>query len=150
MLAWEWVLQFSQREDVYGNSLQRWLLAIAIALIVGLLLRLIKRLLAGRITPFAERTTLAWPALVIGLLDRTRAWFLLLMALYAGSLVLKLPPNIVAIVRSVAIIALLLQAALWGNELLSFAVVHITRRRLSADAASATTIAFLGFLGKLA
>lgn len=150
MSVWEGIVELGKRENPWGNSLPRWLLAAAVALAIWFVLRLIRDFLMRRAQRAAEQTTSTWPRLVASLLTRTRGWFLLLAALYCGSLALTLPGNIVAVVRSAAIIALLLQAALWGNELLNFAVVHATRQRLSADAASATTITFLGFLGKLA
>lgn len=150
MSVWEGIVHISRREDLWGNSLQRWLLALTVALAVWLILRLIRDFLRRRVQRAEERTSLAWPPLVASLLTRTRWWFLLLAALYCGSRALALPDNVVGIVRSAALIALLLQAALWGNELLNFTVLHVTRQRLSSDAASATMIAFLGFLGKLA
>ena len=90
------------------------------------------------------------PRSCAGCWSRTRMWFLLPVALYCGSRALKLPEDGTALVRSAAIVALLLQAALWGNALLNFAVIHFTRQRMTTDAASATTISVLGFLGKLA
>jgi small-conductance mechanosensitive channel len=71
------------------------------------------------------------------------------MALYWSSRVLTRPPEISTLVRGAAVIGLLLQAALWGNALLNFAVIHTSRRRLATDAASATMISMLGFLAKL-
>jgi small-conductance mechanosensitive channel len=150
MSLWEWLVQQSHRVDPYGNTVQRWLIAISVVLVVGLLLLLVKRILAGRIDRLAAKTHQTWPTFVRGLLDRTRTWFLLLVAIYCGSLVLSLPDDVLALVRSIAIVGLLLQAALWGNTLLNFAVIHFTRQRMATDAASATTISVLGFLGKLA
>ena len=150
MSAWQWIVLQSQREDVYGNTLQRWLIAVVVLMIVALALRLIKRTLAGRLDRLAERTRLAWPGFMRGLVDRTRSWFLLAVSIYCASLALLLPEGAVHIVRSIVIVALLLQAALWGNALLNFAVIHYSKQRLATDAASATTISVLGFMAKLA
>ncbi len=150
MSVWQWIVELSRREDVYGNGLQRWLAAVAVALAVSLSLRLIRSQLAYRFGRLADRTSLVWPGMVRGMFDRTRSWFLLLFAFYCGSRVLILPPDAVSLIRSAAIVGLLLQAALWGNALLNFAVLHYSRQRLATDAASATTISVLGFLGKLA
>ena len=35
MPAWQWLIDLSKREDLYGNSMQRWLIALGIALAVG-------------------------------------------------------------------------------------------------------------------
>jgi small-conductance mechanosensitive channel len=150
MPAWDWILELTNRPDIYGNTAQRWLAAVGVALAVAIVLRLVKSVLARRIGKIAEKTDQNWPTFVRGLLDRTRAWFLLVVGLYCGSRVLDLPEDKAPIVQSIAIVVLLLQAALWGNALLNFYVIHYSRQRLATDAASATTVSVLGFLAKLA
>ena len=49
-----------------------------------------------------------------------------------------------------SIVALLVQAALWADALLDFAVARSADGRKEADPASATTLGALGFLGRLA
>jgi small-conductance mechanosensitive channel len=147
---WQWIIDLSRRQDAYGNTFQRWLAAAAVFLIALIVLRLLKAFLARRTARWAEANASAWPAFLRGLIERTRTWFLLLAALYCGSRVLTLPEETASGLKTAAVVVLLLQAALWGNALLSFAVIHYSRQRLATDAASATTISVLGFLAKLA
>jgi small-conductance mechanosensitive channel len=136
--------------DAYGNSVRRWLLAAAVALVVGLLLWLVLHVLSRRMKVKSEQSGRPWVEGVSRLLARTRAWFVFVIALYCGSLVVLLPRNAAAVAMSAAVIALLVQAALWGDALLAFALARDAQKRLATDAASVTLIATLGFIGRLA
>ena len=148
--AWQdWLLDVTERPDIYGNTAQRWLTAVMVALAVAIALWLVKSLLTRRFAALAKRMPDRWPVAVLGVVQRTRSWFLLGMALYCGSLGLIFPKNIEAVVQSAAVVVLVLQAAIWGNSLLNFAVGYYSRQRLTTDAESATSISVLGFLAKV-
>src|SRR5690606_34893903 len=51
---------------------------------------------------------------------------------------------------ALAIIALVLQGALWGSRLITWYIGRDVKERLQTDAATVTTLAALGFLAKLA
>ena len=53
------------------------------------------------------------------------------------------------IVRDVAVTALLVQATLWANAVVVTSVKRISDRRKETDAAGATTLAALGFVGRM-
>ncbi|MDX1944485.1 MAG: mechanosensitive ion channel family protein [Pirellulaceae bacterium] len=135
--------------EIDGNSLVQWGLAAAVAAVVLVALVLLKVLLAGRIHALAQRLQSGWAPAVIQALASTRAWFLLVLAIHAGSLALVLPPKVAAVLASLTIIALLVQGAIWIQTLLNRLVQSEVRRRLDTDAASATTITSLGFLGQI-
>lgn len=133
----------------YGNTALRWLTALAVAVGALLILRTVKAIVRKRMTALSKRWQSDWPEAAADLLTRTRLWFLVVESLYLGSLVLILPERTVEIVRSIAIIVLLIQAAIWGTAILSFSLQRYVKRRVATDAAAVTTIAALGFLGKL-
>jgi len=74
--------------------------------------------------------------------------FVLVLALYAGSLVLSLPSPAKSALRTLFILALLLQAGYWGNGLVTFFTSRFVKRKLKEDAAVATSVSALGFLAK--
>ncbi len=147
---WQAIVNLSQRQDAYGNTFQRWLVAAAVFLVALMLLRLVKGFLAGRVARLAESTQSPWPVFLRGLLERTPHLVSAAGGTLRRSVVLDLPEQTTDRLRAGAVIVLLLQVALWGNALLNFAVIHFSRQRLSTDAASATTISVLGFLAKMA
>lgn len=146
----DWIEQLRQRQDAYGNSAERWVIALAIFAGILLLLKIIKSVLGRRISTLAERAGGRWPTMVRGLVERTKLFFLVVLAAYCASLTLKLPPDIERVVQSVTVISLLLQSAIWANSLLNLSVEHYARERITTDAASVTTVSVLGFLGKVA
>ncbi|MBI2201612.1 MAG: mechanosensitive ion channel family protein [Armatimonadetes bacterium] len=139
VLEWTW----------YGNTAQQWLLALAVAGVVAVGLRVVKKIVADRLAARATRTGTDLDNLASDLAARTRRFFILVIALYAGSLVLALPAAAARVRDLAAAAAVLVQLALWGNGLITFGVSRYMQRRLEQDAASATTIAVLGFAARL-
>ena len=135
--------------QVYGNRLDLWLLAIAIAIVTYIALKLIRRFIARRLTSVAKRTRTTVDDLTIDLLKNTRGFFLLALSIYAGSLVLALSGPAGRVISSLVVVALLIQVALWGNRLISYLIKTYTEKRLEEDAATATTVSALGFIGRL-
>ena len=134
---------------VYQNTLIQW--GIAFALVVGVFLGL--RLLLGqvirRLSLLASRSENEADDLVVKLIDRTKWLVLLAVAIYAGSLALTLPTDVESLISSFVVIALLVQLAVWGSEFLTFWIDRQIEQRIEDDAATATTLSALHFIGKL-
>lgn len=137
------------QEPVLENTLGKWLIAVVIATVALMIFLIFRRILAKRLSGYSQRYDLRSVRIVVQLTSGTRTSFLLILALYFGSLLLELPPKPTLIVNTVAILAVLFQAALWGHAFLTFAVADYMLRRLQKDAASVTTVTALGFLAKL-
>ncbi len=134
---------------IYGNSVQTWTLALAIALVV------LGALIAGtsfvvqNLRRLSARTANELDNLAAAVLDRTRLFFLIAIAVLAGMQLLVLPDRVQDILHGLAFIALLVQLAIWGNAAIGAAVDRYTSRTMEVDAASATTVAFVAFLMRL-
>jgi small-conductance mechanosensitive channel len=81
---------------------------------------------------------------------RTRGWFILAAALYAGSIALDLPSRADRVLGLGIGLALLVQSVVWGNAVITLGVGRYVGRRVEQDASSATTAAVLSFLARLA
>lgn len=136
--------------ELWGNSAQRWLIALGVLIASVGLLHVVVSLLKRRMAAWADAGAADWFAGCTQVLQRTRFWFLLIAAAYLASLALTLSPKAGRIAASVAIVALLAQAALWGSALVGFWVGRYAQRRLEIDAAGATTVSALGYLAKVA
>ncbi|MEJ2502077.1 MAG: mechanosensitive ion channel family protein [Gemmatimonadota bacterium] len=135
----------------YGNSTQTWLLAAALTLIVLVALQGAKAFVVRQLTAFAGRTTSDLDDLAAAVLSRTKFFFLLALGILAGTQILILPDPVRGIVRAIVFVALLLQIAIWGNAAISASLRRYTSRLMEQeDAASATTLRFVGFLLRLA
>jgi small-conductance mechanosensitive channel len=133
----------------YGNPVWRWIVAVGVVLFVSIVLWILTRLLLRRLRRWAERTPGRLDDLVVDLLGKTKLLLLFVVSLYAGSLAVELPQTANSILGAASVIALLLQAGFWGNGLITFWIARAVRRRLDSDAATATSLAALGFLSKL-
>jgi small-conductance mechanosensitive channel len=136
-------------QTFWGNRVRDWATALAAIVVIFLALRLAKSLFIRRLAAFAEKTQTEGDNFILDLLKSTRAFFFLGVAMYIGSRFLELSEGANRVWQSFVILTALLQAALWGNSLVTFGVKHYTKRRLAQDAASATTIAALGFLARI-
>ncbi|HZF07324.1 MAG TPA: mechanosensitive ion channel family protein [Thermoanaerobaculia bacterium] len=137
---------------VLGQPLAAWVEGGAIFLVLLLAVLFARRLLLGRLNRSrrqAARTPGEWDDVLLGLVQQTRWTLLALPALYLGSEALTLPPAGERALRSAAVLAFLLQVALWASAGIDTWVSGYRRRRLEVDAASATTVGVLRFLGKL-
>ena len=132
-----------------GNSLGQWIIALLATMVTLIVLRVVKRVLTRRVTKFAQKTTTEIDDFIVDLLQRTKSFFLLGLALYAGSYFLTLQPSTKGVLDSIIIILFLIQAAIWGNGAISFGVKRYVKKQMAEDAASVTTITALGFISRL-
>lgn len=138
------------QQDAWGNSVLRWGIAVAVAALLFFVLLLIRSLAARHANRLAEKAASDWFHGIETLLRRTARWFLLILAVYGGSGLLALPEAAARLATLSAVVALVLQGALWGDALLMYAMGRYTEQRKEVDAASVTTLTALGFVGRLA
>jgi small-conductance mechanosensitive channel len=143
-LDWRWL-------DVpfLDSSVRAWISAAAVAAALYLVLVLVKRLIVRRIGRIAGRTATEIDNFLVDMVGRTHKGLLLVPVIYFGSLFLTLPPHVEGVLRSAAVVAVLLQIALWTLIGIDFWVASTRRKRLAADAATVSLIGVLGFIGKL-
>jgi small-conductance mechanosensitive channel len=132
----------------YGATMTQWLTAAATLGGVYLALTVLRRLLVRRFGALAARTATDWDDLAIEVVRRTRAYFLLTIAVYAATQVVHPAPGVADLLRALAVIAVLLQAGAWGNGLIGFAAEHYIRRRALLDVGTRATIQAIGYAGR--
>lgn len=137
------------QQVLLGNTMRAWLAAAIVTVAVFAMLWLLKTLLRRHLAQLAARTQTQVDDLLIDLLGRVRPLVLVILAIFAGSLLLKIPDEKQRILQSAAIVALLLQAAFWGNRLITYWLTHYLERRGEVDAAARTTISTLSFVGRI-
>jgi small-conductance mechanosensitive channel len=126
------------------------LIAVAIALAVFLFLGLVRRVAVRRLATAAARTANTVDDLVADLARRIRLGFLLLAAIWIGSLALALPPGTARALGTAITVAVLIQAGLLGNGLIDHWIGRRMQRELEVDAGAATTVNALGYVGRVA
>jgi small-conductance mechanosensitive channel len=125
-------------QELYSNTLTAWITALVIFAAVSSLFFLLKSFVRRR----AQRRAVPpshLQELLTDLVRRTRPYFILFVALWAGSLSLTLNAHHERIWRLVVITAALLQAGVWAGGLVLFWSERIAERR-AADASTRMTI----------
>ena len=133
----------------FGNMLRAWLLALALTIAVFALLRGLRNLTVRRLQHVAHSTATQIDDFAISLLRCSRSWFFLAIALYIGALSLTLPGALDDFIRLAAIFTMLLQAALWANQLIEYGLQHYTRQTLEAETDRQNMVAILGLAGRI-
>jgi small-conductance mechanosensitive channel len=136
-------------EVYFGNTLHSWVTALVVAIGATILLSIVKRIVVHRLGILAQKTTTDIDDLVVDLLNRTRIYFLFAIGLYAGSHVLAMNSDVGDIRRTVVILLLLFQSAVWGNGLIAYLLGKMARTRLGGDSAGNTTVTALSFISKI-
>ena len=134
----------------YGNPLYDWLIAVAVSVALALVFHFLKRVLVHRLSALAAKTTTRVDDLVVDILTHTRFLFLLIVAFYFGSQYLELPAKPTRFIEHLTAIALIVQAAFWGNRGIALWLKDYMSRHKDTDASSATTISILGFIARVA
>jgi len=132
---------------VYGNEIQRWLIALGVVVGTLIVLRLVEQVLIVRVQRLAEKTHTVIDDVVIAALRKTKLLYLLIISIFGGSLWVKLEPDIRSVVLHVVIIATLLQGGIWASTGLQSWLQHY--RATEADGANRTTMNALSFLARL-
>lgn len=134
--------------EILGNTLRNWLIGGALAAAVWLVLYALKHFLGRRLTTIAERSATDFDDVAAELIRKTRWYFILALAIRAGSVALTLPAGVVRGIGQFAAIAVLLQLAVWGNAIIAFWVRKWGRKRSGADGTGASTLGAITALAR--
>jgi len=118
-------------DQVYlGNSLMKWVIALAAAVAIYLLLTVLRRTVGNRLQRMADRTTTDIDDFIADLIRvRTKKILFLALAVYGAALFLDLPADIGRVIVGAVFILLFFQVGLWGNGMINFLVT----RRVAKD-----------------
>ena len=141
-------MEFFQAE-IASNTLQAWLVAAVVAVAVFLVAGVIRFIAVRQLTRFAEHPdNPLWPVL-LATVRRTKWLFITLLGLFFAAFVVELPAAARAYLNTVVIIALIIQAGLWGAAALEVYSEQYRKRQLEKDPASVTTLNVLKIIGKV-
>ena len=135
--------------NLFGNLLANWLAAFAVTSGVLVLFYAFKRVAMTRLSRLASRTAAYWDDSLVELLARTHFLFLIVVALYIGSLMLAIPDTLRRGLFTAAAIALVVQAGIWLNNFIVFWLKRDLVHRKEKDPASVATVTAAAFVGRL-
>ena len=134
---------------ILDNTLTRWAIAASIFLaFIGFLL-LLKRIVLVKLITLAKRTQSFWDDALLLALAKTRLGLLLPLSLYLAAHSLTLPVKGHSVLRGLAVVTLLLQVGLWGNQLIALWLANREKSRDNQDAANQSVMIGLVFLFRM-
>jgi len=134
---------------VFGNPLSDWLIAVASALGIVLLVFAIKRLLIRMLANSERPRATRMDRALIDAVESTKPWLIVFVSFYFASQYLELGKKVEVKLDLVITVAVLLQIGLWISALLDFWVATSRMRAEHTNLAAATSLAALSFIGKL-
>jgi len=129
-----------------GNTVLEWGGAAVLAITTYVAVKIAMTLITRRLQKLADYTSTDYDDLVADLLADTKFIVIAALSLYTGAQVLNLDPDLMEVLDKVIVLALIVQGALWGNEVISFGVQRVMRERLEEDAGAATMVTGMGFV----
>jgi small-conductance mechanosensitive channel len=114
-----------------------------------IVLYFIKRLSISHLANLARGTDTIWDDALVDMLSRTRKPFILITALFLGSLVLSIETEYRQIAFRIAAITLLIQGGVWLNSLLLFYLKQDQEQRKKTNPASVAAVNVMGFVARL-
>jgi len=130
----------------YGHSLFDWSIALTITAGLSIVLYTIQRLLVRRLSQLALKTEAGIYDFIADILAHTKFIFVLILAAYLGFQHLEFEPRPARLITSAAVIALLLQIAVWGNCAIALWLAQYKAQHQDTPSAGATVL--LGLIAR--
>lgn len=141
-------LSFFTDFTLLGNTLLRWVIALAVAVVVYVALRVVRKALRSRVRDAATRTRNGVDDVIVAVLAATMTFFFLAAAVFAATHVLALDDTVRSVLRQGFVLILLVQVLVWGNAAL-VKVLEIYRRQNDLDPTRRTSLSAMSFVGRL-
>lgn len=133
-----------------GNSVRTWIIALAVAVVIYTVLKLLKAVFHRKLKKLSAKTATDVDDLVADLIRRIKFFFLFPISVYLGSKVLSLSGKADDILGKIVTIAVIFQGAVWGSAIFDFALARSRKGKEGAEEADQTKLAALGFVFRIA
>lgn len=135
--------------ELYGNSVQAWLTALGVGLVILMALRVIQGVVVSRVQKLTTHTATKWDDIVVGALRKTKLWFLTIVAFVAGSTFVELVDSVESGLEKILVLAFLLQSGIWASAAFMAWLRTYREEQIEEDAASVMTMNAFGFVVRL-
>ncbi|MGZ8262898.1 MAG: mechanosensitive ion channel family protein [Burkholderiales bacterium] len=128
-----------------ANDPYEWLVACAVALLVLVVLAVFKAVLRRVFSAISAKRPTGLGAIASHVVNGTSLWVLTPVAIYAGASVLELPRKLEAAAEILAMVAFVIQVALWSNRLIEGWMRRQIAKHRTADGETVTALSLIGF-----
>jgi small-conductance mechanosensitive channel len=137
-------------KTLFDNSYLAWAIAIGAAVLTVIVCRALQAIARSRLAKLASHTSTRWDDYVVEMISGTRLLFWLVFGVLIGSLTLEIPDTVQRGITITFVIALLVQAGIWGGVLINSAVDDYRERTREENPADVTTLSLIALAGQTA
>jgi small-conductance mechanosensitive channel len=135
--------------EIIGNSLTTWAIAFGVAIAFLLVVSILRWVLSRQFKRIADASeSLVWDALN-AVVRQSQSLFLIIVAVFLGSIALDLPDKAQNLITLAAIVALLIQSGRWASTALRVVLGEYREQKQDEDPASITTLSVIAFVGRV-
>ena len=134
------------QSTLWNNTVQNWLLAVGLALLASLVLRLVMGFTTSRLARLAERTANYLDDAVISALQRTSKLTYLAAGVALARPLLDISPGSVGLLNKTLLAVLLIQIGRWATHATRIWLQHYRERQLESDRSTATAVGTISFV----
>jgi small-conductance mechanosensitive channel len=149
LTALKFGLTLFMKKMLLNNGTEDWIYAGLIMIAVFFFSFLLKKVIQRRLGTVAENTVSYWDDMVLGIVKGVHVLFLLVAAVYCGSLLLTLPPSIKTYLSKAFMTILLFQMALVGTQAVKTYIEQYRHHKVDSNAAAVTTLVSIEFVIRL-
>jgi len=131
---------------ILGNPIQDWAIALACTMAVYLGAGIVKALLKKHLCRQDPDDGHIWQKILFKVLDEIHPLFLLIAAIYSGSLLLTLPKPAANVIEKIFLVGFLLQIGLLVSRAVLTWIEHHRRLQLAKNAEAVTMLGSVSFL----
>lgn len=132
-----------------GNPVYLWLAALGVVLLIFLIALILRNWLIRRVSTQNGTSRNVLQSFIVSAIVQTRAYFVLVVALYAGSLIVDLTAVLEDVLEMVIITVALIQFGFWITSLINFWINRRIREELERNNTNATTLSGLGMVARI-
>lgn len=133
--------------EIIGNPPSHWIMAIVVSILVGLALRLVKGSGIRHLQKISEKTETRIDDILVAVIQKTKALFLVTISLYVGLSILDLGA-LDSMLDKILVAVVLIQAGLWLTELVS-QLIHSWHLARSDRQSISTAVIAMRFVARV-
>lgn len=145
----DWLKDVHFETTFYHNSVRDWLIALGIAALTALVAWAIRALVQRRLEHSAVAQKSRALRIFARAVHKTKWFFYLMLAVFLGAKFLELPKNVNDWIRTITVVAVLVQVGVWVSSAIRHSVEHIQEQHEHVGTGAAPMALAIGFLGRL-
>ncbi len=134
---------------IWNNTLKSYLIALATVVAVMVVLWMVRGIMVRYFSKRSQQSDHDGYDFMLAVAERTLFPLVLVVALYAVRSMLVFPDGVTTWLTSAAVAAVILQAALWANALITFGLNRYQKQNRSLDPARVTTMRAVSLAARL-